>query len=141
MKILVCIDGSLQSEKALNKAIELSTGCKISEVSLIHVYESFQRTYSVEDLERLQEMQTKVFEQRKQMMEEAAVQFKEHGIDVEMIIEEGHPSRTISKVADDGNFDMVILGNRGLGGLKKIFLGSVSNAVIQETKASVLVVK
>ncbi|RQD67502.1 MAG: universal stress protein [Tindallia sp. MSAO_Bac2] len=151
MKMLVCIDGSEQSQKAVNKAIELAEAYKLKEVSLIHVYESAQRSYwlasaegyspSPEDLKRLQRMQTNVLDHRKNMMDEAAIEFEKIGIDVEMIVEEGHPSHTIARIADDGNYDMVILGSRGLGGLKKIFLGSVSNAVIQETKASVLVVK
>ncbi len=39
-------------------------------------------------------------------------------------------------------FDMIVIGSRGLGGLKKLFLGSVSNAIIQEIEnCSVLVVK
>ncbi len=75
------------------------------------------------------------------MLEEATAKFKEKGIEPHTILEEGHASHTISRIADEGDYDMVIMGNRGLGGLKKIFLGSVSNAVIQETKASVLVVK
>jgi nucleotide-binding universal stress UspA family protein len=37
---------------------------------------------------------------------------------------------------------MIVMGSRGLGGLKKFFLGSVSNAVVQEAEnCSVLVVK
>ena len=151
MKMLVCIDGSEQSQKAMNKAMDLAKAYELNEVSLIHVYESTQKSYwlasgegyapSQEDLERLQRMQTKILDQRKKMMDEAAIEFEKVGIDVEMILEEGHPSNTIAKVADDGNYDLVVLGSRGLGGLKKIFLGSVSSAVIQETKASVLVVK
>ncbi len=151
MKMLVCIDGSEQSQKAMNKAIELAKAYGINKVSLIHVYESTQRNYwlasgegyypSQEDIERLQRMQTEILDQHKKMMDEAAVAFEKNGIDVEVILEEGHPSHTIAKVANDGNYDVVVLGNRGLGGLKKLFLGSVSNAVIQEVKASVLVVK
>jgi len=151
VKLLVCVDGSKQSMKAMNKAIEIASGCGIDEVSLIHVYENVEKNYwmatgegyypSKEDFERLKGLQQKMVDKRKKMLEEYVAKFEEKGIHPDIILEEGHPSHTISRIADDGNYDMVIMGNRGIGGLKKIFLGSVSNAVIQETEASVLVVK
>ena len=143
MKMLVCIDGSDQSQKALNKAIEIATGCGVHDVSLLHVDESVRDiTYPTgENIQRTESMRAKIHKKQNEMMKEAAAKFEEHGIKVEALLKEGHPSQTISKTANEGNFDMVILGSRGLGGLQKVFLGSVSNAVIQETKASVLVVK
>jgi len=151
VKLLVCIDGSKQSKKAMDKAIEIASGCGIKEVSLIHVYENVEKNYwmatgegynpSKEDFERLKGLRQNMIEKRKKMLEEYAAKFEEKDIHPDIILEEGHPSHTISRIADKGNYDMVIMGNRGIGGLKKIFLGSVSNAVIQETEASVLVVK
>ena len=151
MKMLVCVDGSKHSQKALNQAIEMATGCGINEVSLIHVDEAHDSSEFLtseeiiypteENIKRVQKINKKRLANRKKMMEEASAKFKEHGIDVDTVIEKGHPSDIITKTANEGNYDMVIMGSRGLSGLKKIFLGSVSNAVIQETKASVLVVK
>ncbi|WP_093311181.1 universal stress protein [Tindallia californiensis] len=151
LKLLVCVDGSKQGWKALNKAIEIASGCSINEVTLIHVYESVEKNYWIatgegyypteEDFEKLKGLQQNMAEKRKKMLDECAAKFKEEGINPGILLEEGHPAHTIARIADDGNYDMIIMGNRGLGGLKKIFLGSVSNAVIQETKASVLVVK
>ena len=46
------------------------------------------------------------------------------------ILKEGHPSHTIVNVAKDEKFDMIVLGSRGFGGLKKYFLGSVSVIVL-----------
>ena len=39
MKILVCTDGSEQSQKALEKAAEIAVGCNANEVAIIHVYD------------------------------------------------------------------------------------------------------
>ena len=74
-------------------------------------------------------------------MSESVEFFRSEKIKVSTIFKEGHPADTIAQVAADEKFDMVVIGSRGLGGLKKLFLGSVSNAVTQEVKTSVLVVK
>jgi len=58
------------------------------------------------------------------------------------ILKKGHPADTIISIAQEEGFHMIVIGSRGLGGLKKLFLGSVSNAIIQEVNnCSVLVVK
>jgi nucleotide-binding universal stress UspA family protein len=38
-------------------------------------------------------------------------------------------------------FDLVVIGSRGMGGIKEAFLGSVSNAIVHKSHVSVLVVK
>jgi nucleotide-binding universal stress UspA family protein len=56
-------------------------------------------------------------------------------------IAEGRPSDTIVKAAKDGNFDIIIMGSRGLGGIKEFVLGSVSHRVVNEAPCPVLIVK
>ena len=53
----------------------------------------------------------------------------------------GSPGRTICEQAELSEFDLIVIGNRGLSGLKKIILGSVSNYVINHTSSSVLVAR
>ncbi|MFM7797093.1 MAG: universal stress protein, partial [Candidatus Nitrosotenuis sp.] len=51
------------------------------------------------------------------------------------------PGFSIVNFAKDKNFDIIIIGARGVGALKEIFLGSVSNYVLHKTSLPVLVVK
>ncbi len=53
----------------------------------------------------------------------------------------GRPADVIARYAEEGGFDMIAIGSRGLGRLKKLLLGSVSNSVLQEARCSVGVVK
>ena len=81
-------------------------------------------------------------EEGKKILYKALKLFEEKNIKARTILKEGHPSHTIVSVACEEGFDMIVIGSRGLGGLKKVFLGSVSNAVIQEAEnCSVLTVK
>jgi nucleotide-binding universal stress UspA family protein len=149
MKILICTDGSEESLKAMEAAAGIATGCQVSEVAVIHVYESrlafpfWGEGYSItaEDLERFKAMDNKEKEKRKKVLEDAEEFFTGKGLSIKKIFKEGHPSETIAEVAREGGYDIVVLGSRGLGGLKKLLLGSVSNAVVQQLKTSVLVVK
>jgi nucleotide-binding universal stress UspA family protein len=50
-------------------------------------------------------------------------------------------SGEILKAAREGNYDLVVLGSRGMSGLKSLILGSVSTKVAKEAKCSVLVMK
>ncbi len=149
MKILVCTDGSQQGYKALEETAKIASGCSADEVAVIHVYETNQHLpawgegYQLadKDLERIKELKEQDKEERKKILSEAVKLFEDKNIKLNAIFKEGHPADTIAKVAADEDFDMVVMGRRGLGGLKKLFLGSVSNAVLQETNANVLVVK
>ncbi len=47
----------------------------------------------------------------------------------------------ITRFASEEGIDMIVMGSRGHTGLKKLLLGSVSNAVVQEASTNVLIVK
>ncbi|MFB5615042.1 MAG: universal stress protein [Candidatus Nitrosomaritimum yanchengensis] len=47
----------------------------------------------------------------------------------------------MTEFAKKKNFDLIIIGARGLTGLKSALMGSTSNAIVQKSKTSVLVVK
>ena len=54
---------------------------------------------------------------------------------------EGRPADKIVEIAKQESFDLIVIGSRGLGGIKEIFLGSVSDRVADESHCPVLIVK
>ena len=150
MKILVCTDGSKQSQKTLLEASKIAGGCNADEVAIIHVYAhnpdySFLRgkeeVVTEEDIERFRELEEQHKKERKKILSEAQKFFEQKNITARTIFKEGQPSEVITRVASEEGFDLIIIGSRGLGGLKKLFLGSVSSAVVQEANCNVLTVK
>jgi len=144
MKILVCTDGSEHSQKALEKASIIAKGCNADEVAIIHVYEIYVPliSFSTEQMESIRKLIKERKKIRKKMLSDALKFFKEKNIKARTVLKEGHPADTIIKVAHEGGFDMIVIGSRGVSGLQKLFLGSVSNAIIHEAKnCSVLIVK
>jgi len=144
MKILVCTDGSEHSQKALEKASIIAKGCNADEVAIIHVYEIYVPliSFSTEQMESIKKLIKERKKIRKKMLSDALKFFKEKNIKARTVLKEGHPADTIIKVAHEGGFDMIVIGGRGVSGLQKLFLGSVSNAIIHEAKnCSVLIVK
>ncbi len=150
MKILVCTDGSEQSQKTLEKALIISEGCNVDELAIIHVYDekldfSAMRwgegyTPTKKDMEMFSKFQEEHKNERKKVLQDAIKLFEEKTINARTIFKEGHPSHTIVETAHEEGFDMIVIGSRGLGGLKKIFLGSVSAAVVQEAKDCIVTV-
>ena len=150
MKILVCMDGSKHGQRVLDEAAKIAGGCGADEVVVIYVYNQ-PPDYSVirekgsyvraEDMEQFRELENKSREEKKKILAEAVTYFETKNLKASSMFEEGHPAEIITKVADKGNFDLIVIGNRGMGGLKRLFLGSVSNAVVQQAKTSVLTVK
>ncbi|MBT9141605.1 MAG: Stress response protein NhaX [Dehalococcoidia bacterium] len=143
MKILACTDGSEQSRKALKEAAKIAE-CFNGEVTVIYVedfipYPTEIGPYFSEEFFRQLEERNK--EDSARIIADAVKIFEEQKIQVKTILKKGHPSETVSRVASEGGFEMVVIGSRGLGGLKKLLLGSVSNAVAQSIEANVLIVK
>lgn len=61
-------------------------------------------------------------------------------IDVKIVINRGNPSDVICDYARDNEIDCIVMGRRGLGGIRAV-LGSVSSAVLRDSDLPVLVVK
>lgn len=141
----MCTDGSEQSQKALEKASLIAAGCNVDDVAIIHVYEEKLpdiEVYSSEAIERYMQVIEENKIEMKKILENALKIFEEKGIKARTILKEGHPAETIVEVGCGEEFDFIVIGSRGLGGLKKALLGSVSNAVVQQTeKCSVIVVR
>ena len=149
MNLLLCVDGTKESVKALEKTIELVSGCRIDNVSLLHVYHKVDlpmmkdgsQHYDVEIMESYVQMNEELMKEHEQILEQAAEALRKKGVEPDLLLREGHTANTISKVAEDGNYDLIVMGSRKQSGPQQTWLGSVCNTVLQQTKVSVLVVK
>jgi nucleotide-binding universal stress UspA family protein len=65
----------------------------------------------------------------------------DQGIDVETHAREGDPAEVIIDVAQDQGADLIIVGARGLSGLQRFLLGSVSSKLSHHAPTSVMVVR
>lgn len=137
-KILVAVDGSECARRAFDSALKLGKdlGAKVIVLtvvqppSMITMQKDLQGT-----IEMLLEKEAKI------MLANYGVIAEKRGVDIETILAIGYPSRVILNTAKSKEADLIVIGSRGLGGLKELFLGSVSHAVVQNADIPVLVVK
>lgn len=64
-----------------------------------------------------------------------------HGIDAKSVWKVGPAGTTIAKLAEQGKFDLVIMGSHGHGALAKLVMGSVATQVLAHCKVPVLLVR
>lgn len=136
MTILVPLDGSKDSEKALYQACDLA---KIYQSNLILVYVvdkslSLNLLDRKEYLEILRKFGNKVLIKGKKTAENK-------GLDVTTIIKEGNISNEIVKLAKNKKCNLIIMGSKGLGATARFFLGSISNRLANNSPCSLLIVK
>ena len=136
-KILVPLDGSEHSLHALEKALQIANKFD-GKITLINVYSvsSFRLTPS-----QLYPFILKIRASGESILAEGKKMVLTRGIQVESRLKEGHAVEEILKTTRDGNFDLIVMGARGISNLKEIFLGSVSHGVTTHAPCPVLVVK
>ncbi|MCB1191504.1 MAG: universal stress protein [Leptospiraceae bacterium] len=137
-KILVPIDGSDSSKKALEMAAAFAQKVK-GELTILEVIEDFGPLpgyYEAvpEGVSRLKWISEQRFEKVHPMLENSSIKWKR-------IVEEGYAADKICEIAESGNFDLIIIGNRGLSAVARFLVGSVSDRVIHHAPCSVMVVK
>lgn len=139
-KILVAIDGSKMSEKVLETVVPIAKE-NGSEITIIHVSKELvlPRAVVVTDLEKiLSEMRNSAIE----LLNEAQHKLKAQGVDANYIYKQGSSvSRVIVEVAQEKDADLIIIGSRGLGNIKGMMLGGVSQKVAQLSVCPILIVK
>ena len=133
--ILVALDISGASKKGLDIAISLA---KLYDAKITCVTVLIVRPTLVAAVINYKKYMTKkaeaMLEITKKYCEKQELQFTSK-------ILSGNPSSEITKFAQTQNMDMIVIGSKGLGGVRGKVLGSVANSIIHESKISVLVVK
>lgn len=130
-KILVAVDGSPESETALNMAAQMARDAQ-AQLILLHAFEhlpsvgapGYRRTMS----ERLAKGQ--------KIMDAAAAMVADVNPELELL--EGPADDAILRVAAIRQVDLIIMGARGIGGVRAL-LGSVSNKVVHQAPCPVLI--
>ena len=136
MNILVPIDGSEYSQKALLQACEIAKNYK-SNLILVYVVDkpiSLNLLDRKEYLNILRKFGEKILVKGKQNAKLA-------GIDATTIMKEGNISNEIVKIAKTKKCNLIIIGSKGLGAAARFFLGSVSNKLANNSPCSILIVK
>ncbi|MEM3386870.1 MAG: universal stress protein [Nitrososphaerales archaeon] len=136
-KILVAVDGSTFAEHAVEYAAMLAKKFG-SELVLIHAILNPMYTYEgivlSPPLEQLEKAGQEVLNRNVALAEKIGVQAK-----TRLVV--GHPADEISKVANEEDFDLLVVGSRGLSSVKAFLLGSVSEKLSRLAKCPVLIVK
>lgn len=152
-KILVAIDRSITSREVFEIAISLAktTGASLM---LLHILANEKKqdptlfVYSGIRYSAMSESLLKAYEEQWHKCEAEGLEFlrslvKEAttaGVDANFTQFWGNPGRDICDLAQAWSADLILVGSRGLSGIKEMFLGSVSNYVTHHAPCSVLIV-
>jgi len=134
--ILVPLDGSIYSDKSLERASEFVDAFG-SSLILIYVVEKsipINLLDRKEYLEILRKFGTNV-------LEKANKKLSKKGITAKIFLKEGNIVNEIEKTMKNEKCDLIVVGNKGLGSVSRLILGSVSNKISQSSSCSVLIVK
>ncbi len=127
-KILIAVDGSRHSDKAVDLAVHLAKKAN-SEIYLIHVLSSGVSRQHYE-------------KSCNTIIGRAEAKFKNIELEkIESVCTNGNPADEILRVAKSRKVDLIIMGNRGKGGLSKALMGSVSTKVCKLADCTCVTVK
>jgi nucleotide-binding universal stress UspA family protein len=127
-RLLVAVDGSKQANKALDHAVAIAKNFR-ARITLLHVEEA--KLFGLKP-----EIVRKVGEE---ILLEAESRLE--GVSFDKSLKPGSPVEIILKMAWLGDFDLIVMGSRGLSSVKRFLLGSVSADVSMHARTSVLLVR
>lgn len=142
-KILVPVDGSEGSWRALASAVEIGKRFE-SELLVVNVIQPYNNAALLAvplDHATINQGNSELEKVGDKVLEMAEEKLAEYPNKVEYSLEIGHPSERIIALAKKSQCDAIVLGSRGLSGIAEFFLGSVSSKVSQYSSVPVLIVK
>jgi len=129
-RILLAYDGGEPARRALRTAAELAIAFRatLSVVSVVPLGPDGRPSEPWDG-----------GEEHARELHEAARELADRGLQVDLLEPLGDPARTIERIAEEGAFDTIVIGSRGLGALDRVLRGSVSEHVVTHSSATVVV--
>ena len=138
--IMIPYDKSEPAYRAFEYALDLAKkyNSSISIVSCVSIQIPTDPYYGVAYIETtklLREDASKSILKLESVLKESKISFKSEILEVTSITD------SLVSYAESHNVDLIVIGSRGLGGFKKLLLGSVASGVSQHSKCPVLIIK
>ena len=138
--IMVPYDKSESATRAFEYAVDLAVkyNANITIVTCVSIQiptEPYFGTAYIETTRLLKEDAVKSTSNLESRLKELKIQYKIDLLEVTSITD------SLTSYAESHNVDLIVMGSRGLGGFKKLLLGSVASGVSQHAKSPVLIVK
>jgi nucleotide-binding universal stress UspA family protein len=137
-KILLAYDGSEGANKALEAALELAR-LHQGKIWALAVEENLPHVIAT--VGEFQDTKEQANEKFGQLLQAARARAEQAGIELKTILRAGHPAQTIISVAQEGEFDVILVGHSGLSGVWAAFLGTTAEKVSRHAPCSVLIVR
>ena len=135
-KILVPLDGSSNSFRGLDVAIHMA---RESHATITGLYVATITKPGAND--QITPLEKILLEHAQKIMKKSKLKAAQRGISFFDRVTYGDAGKRIVEVAEKQNFDLIVIGSRGMGAAKELFLGSTSNYVLHKSKKPVLIVK
>jgi len=133
MKILLAVDGSECSDRAANFLTRFNYSPQ-DEIIILHVISEIP--YEDDSYANIKRFMKRV---APRILESTANILKPVRAKVIKREEEGYPDITIMEVAEDADVDLIVMGTRGIKGIKSLFIGSITRSVAINSVKPVLV--
>jgi nucleotide-binding universal stress UspA family protein len=139
-RILVPIDFSPHADAVVEWAAHLALEHD-SEVTLLHAYHLPVEFQQLEGAYLPPDFWANVKDEALSSLARYGARLREQGIGVTETVREGYPASVIEEEASRQEVDLIVIGCRGLSGLKHLLLGSIAERVVQRAPCPVLTVK
>jgi nucleotide-binding universal stress UspA family protein len=144
--ILVAVDGSEHSLKAVDYAIDIALkyDCEMYLLHVVTKVEIPEELLRYADVEKIEDPPEYLYLKGigDRILKKSEKTAKEKGVkEVRTVIKKGNPADKITEFARENNIDWVFMGSRGLGSIKGLLLGSVSSKVCHLSDSTCITVK
>ena len=139
-KILVPVDFSEHSRQALDDAIELAKTWN-AEVHLLHCYQIHPQAIDLYGITVPDTLDHDLRQAALRRLDEWRDKVRAEGVAVEEHITARLPGDQISTAAEELGADLIVMGTRGLSGLKHVLLGSVAERTLRTAPCPVWVTR
>lgn len=140
-KILVPYDGSDHARRALSHAVDLVRSGENASLLLATVFHAAAVAGEFDWASMLGKELLRDAEEKSEAILADGESAIPADVPVKTHFEVGAPGPVLVKLAADEGCDLIVMGSRGLGPLKGIFMGSVSSWLVSRAAVPVLIIK